>query len=71
MRSSNLKGARKVALLVERYGTRRFAYAGNSTADFPVWAEASEAIVVNAVGRRGEPCSQTLTTVSRVFSTSR
>ncbi len=55
-------------LLVERYGTRRFAYAGNSTADFPVWAEASEAIVVNAsagvVSR-----ARTLTTVSRVFST--
>jgi 4-hydroxybenzoate polyprenyltransferase len=67
-RSVNLKGVRKVALLVERYGTRRFAYAGNSTADFPVWAEASEAIVVNAsagvVSR-----ARTLTTVSRVFST--
>ena len=66
--SVNLKGVRKVALLVERYGTRRFAYAGNSTADFPVWAEASEAIVVNAsagvVSR-----ARTLTTVSRVFST--
>ncbi|CAE6754528.1 UbiA family prenyltransferase [Nitrospira defluvii] len=67
-RSVNLKGVRKVALLVERYGTRRFAYAGNSTADFPVWAEASEAIVVNAsagvVSR-----ARTLTTVSRVFGT--
>ena len=63
----NLKGARKVAFLVERYGSRRFAYAGNSTTDLPVWAEASEAIVVNAsaglVGR-----AQALTTVSRVFS---
>lgn len=67
-RSVNLKGPRKVALLVERYGARRFAYAGNSTADFPVWAQASEAIVVNAsaavVSR-----ARTLTTVSRVFST--
>ncbi len=63
----NLKGARKVALLVERYGARRFAYAGNSTADLPVWAEANEAIVVNAsaglVAR-----AQALTPVSRVFS---
>ncbi|MDR4472390.1 MAG: UbiA family prenyltransferase [Nitrospira sp.] len=67
-RSVNLKGVRKVALLVERYGTRRFAYAGNSTADFPVWAEASEAIVVNAsVGVVSR--ARTLTTVSRVFST--
>ncbi|WHZ16213.1 MAG: Integral membrane protein [Nitrospira sp.] len=65
--SVNLKGSRKVALLVERYGARRFAYAGNSTADLPVWAEANEAIVVNApaglVNR-----AQALTTVSRVFN---
>ncbi len=63
----NLKGSRKVALLVERYGTRRFAYAGNSTADFPVWAEASEAIVVNA-SAGVESHARTLTTVSLVFS---
>ena len=65
--STNLKGARKVALLVERHGVRRVAYAGNSTADLPVWAEADEAIVVNAsaglVSR-----AQALTPVSRVFS---
>ena len=63
----NLKGARKVALLVERYGARRFCYAGNSTADLPVWAQANEAIVVNAPAglvRR----AQALTTVSRVFN---
>ncbi|MBA3752796.1 MAG: UbiA family prenyltransferase, partial [Nitrospira sp.] len=63
----NLKGARKVALLIERYGARRFAYAGNSTADLPVWAEANEAIVVNAPAslvRRAEA----LTRVSRVLS---
>lgn len=63
----NLKGARKMALLVERYGVRRFAYVGNSTADLPVWAQAKEGIVVNAssglVGR-----AQALTTVSQVFS---
>ncbi len=65
--SINLKGERKVAFLVERYGARRFAYAGNSTADLPVWAEANEAIVVNAsaglVSR-----ARSLTTVSHVFS---
>lgn len=65
--STNLKGARKVALLVERYGVRRVPYAGNSTADLPVWAEADEAIVVNAsaglVSR-----AQARTPVSRVFS---
>lgn len=65
--SINLKGSRKVALLVERYGTRGFAYAGNSTADLPVWAEASEAIVVNASARVATR-AQALTQVSRVFS---
>lgn len=65
--STNLKGARKVALLVERYGARRFAYAGNSTADLPVWAEANEAIVVNAAAGLVSR-AQTLTPVSRVFS---
>ena len=63
----NLKGARKVALLVERYGARRFSYAGNSAADLPVWAQANEAIVVNA--RAGLVSrAQALTTVSQVFS---
>lgn len=65
--SVNLKGTRKVALLIERYGVRRFAYAGNSRADLPVWAQALEGIVVNAspglVNR-----AQALTTVSQVFS---
>ena len=65
--SINLKGERKVALLIERYGARRFGYAGNSTADLLVWAEANEAIIVNAsaglVSR-----AKSLTTVSHVFS---
>ena len=65
--SINLKGARKVALLVERYGSRRFAYAGNSTADLPVWAQANEAIVVNASPGLAKR-AQALTQVSRIFS---
>lgn len=65
--TTNLKGPHKMKLLVERYGARRFGYVGNSTADLPVWAEANEAIVVNApAGLAGRV--QTLTTVSRVFS---
>ena len=65
--SINLKGARKVALLVECFGTRRFAYAGNSAADLPVWAEANEAIVVNASPGLATR-AQALAPVSRVFS---
>lgn len=63
----NLKGTRKVALLLERYGTRRFAYAGNSAADLPVWAQADEAIVVNASFGLASR-ARALTPVSRVFS---
>ena len=66
-RSINLKGARKVALLVERYGTRQFAYAGNSVADLPVWAEANEAIVVSASAGLASR-AEALAPVTRVFS---
>lgn len=44
----NLRGANKATCLLERYGSRKFDYAGNSSVDLHVWAEAREAIVVNA-----------------------
>ena len=63
----NLKGLRKVALLVEKYGARQFSYAGNSSADLPVWAQAREGIVVN--GSLGlVQRAQALTTVKEVFN---
>ena len=40
----NLKGLEKVKLLKQMYP--KYAYAGNSTADLPVWKEAEEAIIV-------------------------
>lgn len=43
----NLKGPNKAKVLTERYGERGFAYAGNSTADVPVWSAAGETIFVN------------------------
>jgi phosphoserine phosphatase len=43
----NIKGAGKLEKLKQEYGTG-FAYAGNSSADLPVWRECREAIVVNA-----------------------
>ena len=46
--TNNLKGSRKRAALVERYGERGFDYAGNERADLPVWASARRAIVVTA-----------------------
>ncbi len=62
----NLRGKAKAARLVERFGARGFDYAGNSAVDLPVWAQAREALVVNAsagLAARAAQCS----TVSRVF----
>ena len=35
-------------MLGERFGERGFDYAGNSSADLPVWQRARRAVVVNA-----------------------
>jgi 4-hydroxybenzoate polyprenyltransferase/phosphoserine phosphatase len=44
----NLSGQSKAAALVERFGKGAFDYAGNSSADLPVWQVAHSAWVVNA-----------------------
>lgn len=44
----NLSGHSKAAALVERFGKGAFDYAGNSSADLPVWQVAHSAWVVNA-----------------------
>ncbi|HEX3487336.1 MAG TPA: UbiA family prenyltransferase [Micropepsaceae bacterium] len=44
----NLKGERKAAALVERFGERGFVYAGNDRSDLIVWRRAKSAIVINA-----------------------
>lgn len=43
---TNLKGANKQTVLVERFGERGYIYIGDSRADLPVWSSASEAILV-------------------------
>lgn len=53
----NVSGARKRALLVERFGDKGFDYAGNARVDIPIWAAARSAILVNperGVARRAE-----------------
>lgn len=45
----NLKAEAKAAALVAAFGERGFDYAGNSTADLPVWAVAENALVVGRV----------------------
>ncbi|WP_018231318.1 UbiA family prenyltransferase [Thioalkalivibrio thiocyanodenitrificans] len=42
----NLKGERKAAALVSRFGTGGFDYAGDARTDIPVWRAARRAIVV-------------------------
>jgi 4-hydroxybenzoate polyprenyltransferase len=43
----NLKGKVKAAALIERFGARRFAYAGNDASDLLVWREAHSIVLVN------------------------
>jgi 4-hydroxybenzoate polyprenyltransferase len=49
--SHNLKGRNKAAFLREKFGARKFDYAGDARADFPVWADAQAGMVVGSVGR--------------------
>jgi phosphoserine phosphatase len=43
----NLKGVNKLRHLQSKFGSE-FEYAGNSSADIPIWQECRSAIVVNA-----------------------
>jgi apolipoprotein N-acyltransferase len=45
---TNLRSENKLKALAAKFGERGFDYAGNSSADLPVWRGAREAIVVNA-----------------------
>ncbi len=44
----NLRSHNKAAELNRRYGKNNYIYAGNSSADLPVWRNAKAAVVVNA-----------------------
>jgi 4-hydroxybenzoate polyprenyltransferase/phosphoserine phosphatase len=63
----NLKGKNKGRALAARFGARSFDYAGNSSADLPVWHEARQAIVVNATERLAQQARE-LVQVSHVFN---
>jgi phosphoserine phosphatase len=62
----NLRSENKAAALNTRYGRKNYTYAGNSSADLPVWAEAQDAVVVNASEALLQKARQ-LATVTRVF----
>ncbi len=56
----NLRSQAKLALLEATFGVRGFDYAGNSTADIPVWRGSREAVLVNAsksLQRQAELCA--------------
>ncbi len=44
----NLKSRNKAAVLNQRYGKGQYDYVGNHHADYPIWQDAHDAIVVNA-----------------------
>jgi 4-hydroxybenzoate polyprenyltransferase len=44
----NLKGKEKAAALVERFGSKGFAYAGNDKSDIPAWKAARSIVIINA-----------------------
>jgi len=62
----NLSGTRKAALLVKRYGQKKFDYCGNAEVDLSVWREANAAIVVNAKDGLAEQAA-TICEVSKIF----
>ncbi len=47
----NLRGDRKAAVLVERFGRGGFDYIGNDATDLPVWAAAAGTLAANAPSR--------------------
>jgi 4-hydroxybenzoate polyprenyltransferase len=63
---TNLRTEAKLRRLTGLFGPKGFDYAGNSSADIPVWRGAAEAIVVNA-SRSVERRARQVTVVARVF----
>jgi 4-hydroxybenzoate polyprenyltransferase len=49
--TTNLSGAVKAKVLVDRFGAQGFDYVGNGTADLAVWAEARKAYYIRASNR--------------------
>jgi 4-hydroxybenzoate polyprenyltransferase/phosphoserine phosphatase len=50
-RECNFKGDAKAKRLLERCGAKGFDYIGDSSADFPIWAQSRHAYVVDVTGR--------------------
>ncbi len=66
----NLKGARKAAALIARFGDRGFDYAGDSNADLSVWRHARYGVLVNASAALARSAAS-VCSVERKFSSPR
>lgn len=64
--ASNIAGANKADVLVERFGNKGFDYVGNSDADLPVWQVSDCSIVVNATDKV-VAAAQALGNVEKIF----
>ncbi len=56
----NLKGSEKLKAIDTEFAGGDFAYAGNSSADLPIWKEAKEVLLVNASSSLASEVSQTI-----------
>ncbi|MBP8951372.1 MAG: UbiA family prenyltransferase [Armatimonadetes bacterium] len=48
---TNLKGRKKLGVLLDQFGPRRFMYVGNSAPDLFIWQQAALAVVINPSGK--------------------
>lgn len=67
---NNLKGERKAACLVERFGDKGFDYAGDSPADEAVWKHARKAILVGRSKAKMDRLSQKYEVARRFYTNS-
>jgi 4-hydroxybenzoate polyprenyltransferase/phosphoserine phosphatase len=56
--SLNLKGEKKMELLISRFGKKKFSYIGDSSVDIPIWKHAFKAISVNAGSSLKKECNK-------------
>lgn len=48
---TNLTGKNKLALLLDKFGSKAFIYLGNHAVDLPIWQESCQAVVVSSSER--------------------
>lgn len=66
---TNLKGVQKAKYLCKRFGSKNFAYMGDSAADFAVWEHASEIITVSLSSKIKKKADKKFENVEHLIST--